>query len=129
MARTKKKEADIIKEKEADEVSVGEAASEVFEKPEAVEKKSESEKTQMQELRKEVESMDLDDRLKKQAATQAQGIKSLKDEEKIKNLLEIAKKKGVIYAVHVAKQMNDPYILDALHDVLAEKGYYKKFIK
>ncbi len=79
------------------------------------------------ELREKIEGMDVGGGLKMQAQNQAQQLKSLKEEEKVKNLLKIAKDKGVIYAVNVAKKMDDPYVLDRLHDVLTEKGFYKKF--
>jgi len=84
---------------------------------------------QMQELRQRIEAMDITDNLKKQAKTQAQSIKYLDEEKKIKKLLEIAKQKGVVYAVNVAKKINDSYILDTLHDILAKEGFYKEFVK
>lgn len=48
-------------------------------------------------------------------------------EGQIKLLLETAKKKGVVEAVAAAKKINDPYLLDIFHDVLAKEGLYKKF--
>lgn len=81
------------------------------------------------EARGKIEKMELDDTLKLQASAQAQSVKLLDDEGKIKKLLEIAKEKGVIYAINVAKKMNDPYILDRLHDTLAKGGHYKEFLK
>ena len=86
-------------------------------------------KEEIIKLREKIEKTDLDENLKIQALAQAQNIKSLDNEEKIKKLLEIARKKGIIYAVSVAKKMNSPYILDIFHDKLAEEGFYKKFIK
>ena len=80
-----------------------------------------------EELKKKIEELDLDATAKQQAVASAQTIKSLKDEEKIQHLLEIAKKKGVVYAVAVAKNMDDAFLLDVLHDVLAKEGLYKKF--
>ena len=47
----------------------------------------------------------------------------------IKKLLEIAREKGVVFAIKVAKSMNDPFLLDTLHDALAKEGYYKDFVK
>ena len=82
-----------------------------------------------EELMKEVENMDSDDSLNMQAQSQAQDIKSLEEEKKLKKLLDLARAKGVIYAVNVAKKMDDPYVLDKFHDLLAEQGYYKKFMK
>lgn len=81
------------------------------------------------ELRREIEMMALDDNLKKQAEQKVQKISFLADDDKLKNLLKIAKDKGVLFAIHVAKRMNDPFILDTLHDTLSREGYYKDFIK
>jgi hypothetical protein len=80
-------------------------------------------------IRREIETMDLDENLKLQASAKANDMRSLDSKEKIKTLLQIAQKKGVIFAVKVAKNMNDPYILDTFHDALAKEGYYKKFLK
>jgi len=83
----------------------------------------------MQFLKDKIEKMELDDSLKQQIQNTAQTIKNLKDEKKIKILLETAKEKGVVYAINVAKKMNDAYLVDTLHDVLSESGLYKKFSK
>ncbi len=80
-------------------------------------------------VREEIENRDLDDSLKLQASSSAKNVQSLDDKKKIAHLLEIAKSKGVIFAVAVAKKMNDPYILDSFHDLLAKEGYYKEFLK
>jgi len=81
------------------------------------------------ELKREIELMNIDDNLKKAAEQKANKIQFLADDDKLKRLLEIAKEKGVVFAVKVAKSMNDPFILDTLHDTLAQEGYYKDFIK
>lgn len=81
------------------------------------------------ELRREIEMMSLDDNLKKIAEQKANKISFMADDDKLKNLLQIAKIKGVVFAVKVAKSMNDPFLLDALHDMLAQEGYYKDFTK
>lgn len=80
-----------------------------------------------EEIRRELELMESDETLKKEAETKTQKIQYLGEEEKIKNLLKIANEKGIAFAIKVAKNMNDPYILDLLHDTLAREGYYKKF--
>lgn len=51
----------------------------------------------------------------------------LEDEEKIQYVLKLARTKGVIFAIKVAQKMDNPYILDSVHDALIEEGYYKKF--
>jgi len=51
------------------------------------------------------------------------------EKEKIEHLLEMAREKGVLFAIQVAKKMNEPFLLDTLHDALAREGYYQKFMK
>jgi hypothetical protein len=95
-----------------------------------VEKKeiSKDERIIAAELRKEIEMMQLDDKTKAEAEKKAEKIEFLGEKEKIEHLLEIARKKGLIYAIQVARKMNEPYLLDILHDTLASEGYYKDFI-
>lgn len=90
---------------------------------------SEEEKLVSKKLRKEIELMELDDKLKAEAEKKSKTISFLGEDKKVERLLEIAREKGVVFSVQVAKKMNDPYLLDVFHDVLAQEGYYKKFIK
>lgn len=110
--------------------SVGEQPIE-FEGPPAPEKKEvlSEEKIITDELRREIEMMEVDDKLKDEAKKKAQKIEFLGEKEKIEHLLEAVRKKGVVFAVNMAKEMKDPYILDIFHDILAREGYYKDFIK
>ena len=87
------------------------------------------EKAISEELKREIELMQLDDNLKKQAEQKANKISFLADDDKLEKLMAIAREKGVIFAVKVAKSMNDPFILDTLHDALAKEGLYKDFVK
>ncbi len=91
--------------------------------------KGEASAEELAKLQEDVEGLDLADDVKKQANVTAQSIQSLTAQKKIEELLAMAKDKGVVYAIHVAKGMDDPYILDTLHDVLAKDGQYKKFLK
>ena len=81
------------------------------------------------ELRKEIEMMELDDATKAEAEKKAEKIEFLGEKEKIKHLLQMAREKGVYFAIQVAKKMNEPYLLDTFHDLLSKEGYYKNFIK
>lgn len=81
------------------------------------------------ELRREIEMMEVDENLKKEAEQKANKIHFLGDDEKLKHLLEIAREKGVVFAIKVAKSMNEPYLLDTFHDLLAKEGLYKDFTK
>ena len=81
------------------------------------------------ELRKEIEMMQLEPSAQKEAEKKAEKISFLAEEEKVKHLLEIARKKGLVFAIQVARKTNEPYLLDILHDTLAQEGYYKDFTK
>jgi penicillin-binding protein-related factor A (putative recombinase) len=73
--------------------------------------------------------MEIDDNLKKEAEQKANKISFLGDDEKLKHLLQISREKGVVFAIKVAKSMNEPYLLDTFHDLLAKEGFYKDFVK
>lgn len=87
------------------------------------------EKFAEEEIMKEIEMMNTDESLRTQAEAKAQKIQFLDEDDKINNLLKLAKQKGIAFAIATAQKMNDPYILDILHDVLAREGLYKNFIK
>jgi hypothetical protein len=82
-----------------------------------------------EEIRRELDLMDQDENLKKESENKSKQIQFLGEEEKIKHLLDIAKQKGVIFALKVANNMNDPYVLDIFHDVLVREGLWKRFEK
>lgn len=44
-------------------------------------------------------------------------------EKQVHTLVELAQVKGVAHAVRVARRMNDLYVLDTMHDELADKLY------
>jgi len=81
------------------------------------------------ELRREIEAMEIDDNAKAEAEKKAKKIEFLGEKEKVEHLLQLAREKGVIFAIQVARKMNEPYLLDILHDTLAQEGYYKDFSK
>lgn len=81
------------------------------------------------DLRQKIENIHLDPNLTQPAKAHADDISGLEEKEKLEKLMKLTKEKGVVYAINVAKRMNDPYILDTLHDVLAKEGYYKEFLK
>lgn len=78
------------------------------------------------ELKKEIEMMELDEKAKGEAEKKAEKIEFLGEKEKLEHLLQIAREKGVVFAIQVAKKMNEPYLLDIFHDILAKEGFYKK---
>ena len=122
----------------AEEISAGEQRIE-FEKeakkespPAGGEKKeilTQEEEAIKEELKREINAMSLDENLKKEAEDKARKIGALDEEKKLKHLLEIAKNKGVLFAIKIAEEMKDPYILDTFHDLLVMEGLYKNFVK
>ena len=82
-----------------------------------------------EELRKEIELMELSPELQGEAEQKAKKIEFLGEKEKLEGLLVFAKEKGIEFAVRVAKNMNDPYVLDIFHDMLLKQGFYKRFMK
>jgi len=81
------------------------------------------------ELNREIVVMDADPSLKEAAQAKAKQISSLAMPEKINHLVEIAEKRGLLFAINVAKKTGDASTLDIFHDLLNREGYYKKFAK
>ena len=99
------------------------------ERQELQERQEGSRQEDVQKAREMVETMQVDDDAKAQAASMAQSLAGVEEQEKLAKLLALAKQKGVIFAVKTAQKMNDPYVLDLFHDKLVEGGYYKEFLK
>jgi hypothetical protein len=102
-----------------------------WDKEKKVEKReiSPDDKIVSEELRREIEMMEVDDTTKDEAKKKAEKIEFLGEKEKIEHLLQIAREKGIVFAIQVAKRMNEPYLLDVLHDTLAREGFYLKMNK
>lgn len=111
--------------------SVGDVEHYNWERDKNVEKKGESPYSRIvsDEIRQEIEKMELDDSSRMEAEKKAEKIEFLGEKEKVEHLLQLAKDRGVVFAVQVARKMNEPYLLDILHDTLAKEGYYKDFSK
>jgi hypothetical protein len=89
---------------------------------------AEQERDVVKQLRKEIEEMELEPSLRAEAEKKAKKIEFLGEKEKLEHLMDIANKKGIEYAVKVAKSMGDPYILDLFHDLLVKEGFYRNFL-
>ena len=81
------------------------------------------------ELRREMEMLAADPTKEKDAEIQREKISYLGEKEKIEHLLQIAREKGLVFAIPVARKMGEPYLLDLLHDSLAREGFYQDFTK
>jgi len=55
-------------------------------------------------------------------------IKRLDKENQVKTLIKLTFEKNLAYAVKVAKNLDNPYVLDEFHDTLIDK-YYKELIE
>ena len=108
-----------------------EGRSDFFAETKEVKEKESSREDELvrEEIKREIEIMNQDENLKKESESKAKKIQVLGEEEKIEHLFKIAKEKGVAYAVKIASNMNDPYILDIFHDVLVREGLWKRFEK
>lgn len=90
---------------------------------------AERERVIREELKREIEMMELTPELREEAKKKAKEIESLGEEGKLQRLLDLAQEKGVAFAVGVAKDMKDAATLDTLHDILAKDGFYKRFMR
>ncbi len=64
-----------------------------------------------------------DDDAKKKAAE----LEEKEHEEIIQELVNVAFAKGITHAINIANKMQNPHLLDELHDTLADK-YYQKLL-
>jgi len=104
--------------------------SHIFESERTAEKIKESKEQREQEiynLMEELQNTELSPEEEKKAIKDAEEIEQ--EKEKIKKLLFLAQDRGLVYAVKVANNMKDPYIIDSFHDVLSKDSLYKKFVK
>lgn len=76
------------------------------------------EKTIEEQLRREIAMMELSPELQEEARKKAKKIEFLGEKEKLERLVALAEEKGPVFSVRVAKEINDPHILDTFHDVL-----------
>ncbi len=116
-----RREKEYVSEKEKEEkeyyTEEKEAEKELFER--IIEEKFKEEYKKMQKV------PGLEEEIKKEA----QEVKKLKKQGKVSRLLKLAEEKGLFFAIAVARKMETPYILDILHDILAQNEFYKKFLK
>ena len=115
------------------EKSSRETTEELYqETKEGIEKKellTEEEKAVKERLKEKIIRTRLISDLADDAKKKAIQIKPLGKKGKLQRLLEIAEENGIAFAVTVAKKINDPYVLDTFHDILAKESLYKKFKK
>jgi len=118
-----------VEKKKTPEEVVEELCSEKRELIKSREILTEEEKIIRKKLEQEVEKMELSPKLEQQAKVETRRIEELDEKGKLKKLLDIAEVKGLFFSINVAKNMEDPYVLDVFHDVLIKSELYKKFIE
>ena len=77
-------------------------------------------------LEREAERMPLTFEDTKDLRKQSVAVSMVSDQGKIQRLLKLVEEKGVLFAVKVAKETGDSYVLDLLHDALAKYNLYKR---
>lgn len=64
-----------------------------------------------------------------EAAQTASDLLSLDDRAQLSELVKLAFTKDVLFALNVARKLQNPLVLDTFHDLLASDGLYYRFIK
>ena len=83
---------------------------------------------ELERIKKHLEDQEVSPALDKEAAKKAEKLIPLQESQKIEELLETAKKEGVLAAITAAKKI-DGFQMDKLHDTLAKNGLFKEFLK
>ncbi len=65
---------------------------------------------------------------KKEEIKEEEGCKKEIVKKQVRDLLAIAEAKGLEKSISEARKMNDPFLLDVYHDVVAQDQAYKKFL-
>lgn len=101
--------------------------AEILKQPEVKELSPEKEKEILKEaLSQHIERIQPITRAQQQTITQAaQQIKDQPKERQIQLLINLAFEKSVIEAIEVARGLDNPYLVDELHDTLIDELYNK----
>ncbi len=106
---------------------VVEKEAQAEERERQIEKEAQKAKDKEEQIKKEIELSSLAAHTEEVKEQEAQ--KKLEVKGKIKELLDIAAEKGLEHAIKQAQQMNDPFLLDLFHDVLAKEAMYKNYLR
>ncbi len=64
-----------------------------------------------------------------QIQKQSQQISALDPQNQVKSLCDLAFQKGLDFAIQTARNLNNPYVLDAFHDALVDELYKRLVIE
>lgn len=93
------------------------------------EKEGDKEKRETrEEIAAELEKVKLSPQAKAQTQKQADDMQKESEQGKVQRLLEITEEQGLVYAVEVAKKMNNHLLLDKFHDALVENKLFRKYL-
>lgn len=82
-----------------------------------------------EEIAAELEKVKLSPQAKAQTQKQADDMQKESEQGKVQRLLEITEEQGLVYAVEVAKKMNNHLLLDKFHDALVENKLFRKYLE
>lgn len=85
------------------------------------------EKEEREKLKEEIEKTKLPPEKEVLVIKEAERVKRESVQGKIKHLVDLAQSKGLSFAVKVAKETKDPYLIDLFHDILVKEGLFEKF--
>ena len=91
------------------------------EKQKPLEQIIEQEKAKIQTTIQQTATDDPASKAQEPTKEKAKELKRYEKTQQLKGLIDIAFQKGVSYAVDVAREMDNPFLLDELHDVLVDE--------
>jgi len=117
-----------IKSKETERI-IREWFPKKLEGKEVLERKklTKKEEEKREEFKKEIEKIELPPIKKGETLREAEKIKGQTSQRQISQLLYLAQSKGLAFAIKIAKETKDPYLIDLFHDILAKEGMFKKY--
>ena len=81
-------------------------------------------------LERKAEEMEVTPDIKEDIRTHVASAKTSGDgQATVQRLIQVVRAKGVPFGIKVAKEMDDPYVLDLLHDTLAKDNLYKQYLE
>jgi len=89
---------------------------------------SSQEEQRKEQIKKELEELEISSELKQEIEKVSSKFSGLADEKKISYLVEVAFEKGPCFAFALARKYGDYFLIDLLHDILAKDNLYERLI-
>jgi phage head maturation protease len=90
---------------------------------------TEKEKIEKEKIQEKIKKVAFQPTEEEEAKKEVTSIKSMALPGKIDRLFEIANEKGLFFALKIAENTGDGYLIDIFHDLLVKDGTYKKYLK